>query len=640
MITKVRKLVHSTLYKVFLWIFMIAFLGSGMAIINFGGDNNWVIKVYKQTLTQPKFQDMLKRVQQQQEMYRQKGFTFAHQNIQKETAQVAVSGLLAQFSMDSVGMRVSKDYVHAQLQQQLQQLPSYFFKTDGSLDEEMFQKAIAPQSMQDITSGIELEVKNKLLYGLVDASVYVPEFEMVLQYNAEFANKKYSYITLPYQQYLAQARTNVPSDEVLNKFYKKSLIADQFKTVEQRAGTVWKFSASNFVGTISESDAKQFYDKNKMQRYVLEPAQMQLRVLLLNPKMNNDFDAKEKIEEIHQLAQKNPEKFEELVKKFSQDSKTASRAGLTDFFTKDDKNLERIVVETAFDYLATDGQISVPLKTERGFELIQRVAKKPAKYKDFKSVESEIKQDLMSEKFKKRFMQDASRVITGAKYNPESLKKFIERYKGVKSELALDVRKSGIEHTHLFKVEENRYSAFLDKEAGVILFCSKVEKSKLPALSDVKSKVLDLYFQEQALAKLKEQLAKALQDASKMSLKEVAQKHGLTVQAATFTNTDGKIEQSALLKDASVVKCVRNMQHMGAIKSVLAKNDGIIIKLDEIDPIKPEVFQEQKNHLGQVMFYTKLYQIKEGFIASLYRTATLNNKIEIKKELFQFTKEV
>ena len=94
------------------------------------------------------------------------------------------------------------------------------------------------------------------------------------------------------------------------------------------------------------------------------------------------------------------------------------------------------------------------------------------------------------------------------------------------------------------------------------------------------------------------------------------------------------------MKENAVAQALKGMQHKGAIASVQTKTDGIIIKLDAISEVKPELFAEQKEHLGQVMFYMKLYQIKEGFIASLYRTATLNNKIEIKNELLQFTKEV
>ncbi|OGB86394.1 hypothetical protein A3J41_00345 [candidate division TM6 bacterium RIFCSPHIGHO2_12_FULL_38_8] len=640
MLAKVRKFVHGTIYKVFLWIFMIAFLSGGLAIVNFGEEKNWVIKVFKQTLTYPKFQVTLKRVQQQQAMYRQKGFAFAHQNAAQEAAQISVSGLLAQHVMQSLGFCVAPDYVNARFEQELQQLPPYFFKSDGSLDQETFLKAIAPETMQDIVTSIEIEVKNKLLFGLVDAAVYVPEFEMMLQYNAEFANKKYSYLSLPLSKYLAQVRETIPADEVLSKFYKKTSIADQFRTVERRSGTMWKFLASNFVAPVSDADVKQFYDRNKAQRYVIEQAQMRVRSLLIDPKLSNDMDAKTKIQDLSAKVQKDPDQFEELISKFSDDKKAAARGGLSEFFTRNDKDIDSVIAETAFEYLGSDWQISAPLKTARGYELIQRITKLPAKYKDFKLVEAEIKKELVAEKFKKRFMQDASRVATGAKYQPESLKKFIERYKGVKSELSLDARKAGIEYTHLFKLEQGSYAAFFDKDQGVILLCSEIEKSKLPEFAQVKSKVLNLYHQDQALAKLQEQLALAYQDAAKMPLVDVAKKYGVAVQQAKFENVAGKIEQSAILKEAEMASMIKGMQHVGAIGKVVNKSDGILIKLEEVEPLNVSVFQEQKEQLGQAMFYMKLYQIKDGFIASLYRTATLNNKIEIKNELLQINKEV
>ncbi len=641
MIAIMRKLIRNSVYKIFLWafLFMMAF-GSGVVMFNFGESKDFVIKVYEQSIDKTKFQEMLKLAKQQREMYRQKGFAISHQNIEKETVQAAISSLLAQHATNKIGIRVASSYVDQQFQQQLQQLPAYFFKADGSLDQEAFQKVIAPHSLQDFVDEIELETKNKLLFGLVDASVYVPEFEMMLQYNAEFANKKYSYVTLSHQKYLAQVKKHMPSDEVLAKFYKKSLIADQFRSAERRSGTIWKFTPSQFVKPISDNEAKSFYDKNKMQRYVLEPAQIQIRHLLIDPALSTDMDARVKIEEISQIAQKDSTKFEDLVREFSQDSKSASRAGLSDFFTRNDKKVEAAVLEMAFDNLSTDGQVSVPLKTERGYELIQRVAKRATKYKDFKSVEVGIKEEISLEKFKKRFVQDASRVVSGAKYNPESLKKFIERYKGVKVDLSLEVQKSSIESSNLFRIEEGRYTTFLDKEFGAILLCLKVEKSKLPVLDEVKSKVLNLYFEEEANKKLKGDLALAFKDAGKMTLSDVAKKYETSFDQASFENESGKVDQSSILKENLVAKAIRNMQHVGAIAFVQTKTDGIVIKLDSISKVNPEVFAEQKAHLGQVMFYTKLYQIKDAFIASLYRNATINNKIEIKKELLPLTKEV
>lgn len=637
-----RRLIHSGVSRIFLWVFMLAFVLSGLAVINFGDDKNWVIKAYKQTLTQPKFQAMLKMATQQREMYRQKGFPSAHRNVQKETVQAAISSLLAQHAMHKIGMMVAPKYIETQMQHILQEWPSYFFKADGTLDQEVFKKAIALHginSIEDFLSEIELDAKNKLLFGLVSTTVYVPEFEAVLQYNAEFADKKYSYITFPLQKYLTQARLNTPSDEVLTKFYKKQTVADSFRTAERRAGTIWTFSQQDFALSITDSEVKAFYDKNKMQRYVVTPAQMQIRTLLIKPELGDDVAAKAKIEDIFQTAQKDPAQFEKLVRQFSQDAKSAARGGLSDFFGKDDKNLEHIVVETAFEHLATDGQICVPLKTDRGYELIQRIKKNAATYKDFKVVAPEIKHELAAEKFKKRFMQDASRVVSSAKYNPESLTKFIARYKGVKTELPLDVRKSGTEFTNLFRIEEGRYTTYLNKDQGVILQCSQVEKSKLPPFEDVKAKVLKLYFEEQAGKLLKEQLNLAFKDALKMNLQDVAQKYGVTIQKATFDYNNGKVEQSPILKEYEIGQKLKALQHVGALATIETKTDGILIKLDSITAVDSKIFKEQKEHLGKIMFYTKLYQIKEGFIASLYRTAKLNNKIEIKNELLQFTKE-
>lgn len=641
MIAIMRKLIHTKVYKIFLWafLFMMVF-GSGVAIFNFGESKNWVLKAYSQSMTNEKFQSLLKMAQRQQTMYRQKGLNVSNQDISKETVQSALGGLLAQHCMDTIGLRVPQSHVDAQVQQQLQQLPPYFFNEKGELDQEAFRRLLAPHTMEEFVAEMAIESKNKVLFGLVDTTVYVPSFETVLQYNADFADKQYSYIALPYQKYLSKAKSTTPSDEQLNKFYKKSSVAEKFRIPERRAGTVWTFDASNFGSLVSDAEAKLFYDKNKMQRYVLEPAQMQVRTLLVKVEPLKEAEAKSQIEELLQQAQKDPSGFEGLVRKFSQDSKSASRGGLTEFFAKDDKKLDPAVVEVAFESLSEDGQISAPVKTAQGYELVQRVKRNPAKYKDFKSVEAEIKKDLAAEKFKKRFAQDAARVVNAASYNPESLQKFIQKGKATSHELALDVRKPGMEYTHLFKAEQGRYSVYVDKDKGFIVHCSQLEKSKLPSLEDVKSKLLITYFETQAFELLKKELSAAFADAKRMNLQEVASKYGASVQKASFNYANGKAEQSAILKEPEVHARLKGLQHVGALAAIETKVDGIVIKLDAIDPVSKDLFNEQKDHLSKVMFYMKLYQIKEGFIASLYRTAKLNNKIEIKNELLQLTKEV
>lgn len=640
MIALMRRLIHSNVYKLFLWafLFMMAF-GSGVAFINFGESRDWVLKVYKDTMTQDKFQAMLKQAKQQQEMYRQKGYALADNKVAKETVQGAVGMLLAQHTMKNLGLVVPTSLVQTQFQHQLQQLPSYFF-TNGELDQEAFKRLIAPHTIEDFLVELELDAKNKLLFGLVDAGIYISNFEVALQYNGEFADKNYSYILFGHQKYLDKVRLHTPSDETLAKFYKKPSVADGFRTLERRAGTIWVFDPADFGITLSDNDIKQFYDKHKMQRYVIDPVQMQVRTLLIKVEPTQEAQAKAKIEELSAEAHKDPAQFETLVKKFSQDSKSVARGGLSEFFAKDDKKVDPMIIDIAFEFLTTDGQISAPIKTAQGYELVQRVQKKPATYKDLKSVQAEIKKELLGEKFKKRFVQDAARVCSNAKYNPESLKKFIERYKGVAVEIPMEVRKSGIEYNYLFKVEEGRYASYINKDKGAIILCSKVEKSRLPALQEVKSQVLNVYFEDQAKELISKQLSEAFEQANRMNLQDVADKYGLTVQKASFTFKNGKPELSAVLKDSEVQAKIKSMQHVGALAALQAKGDGILLKLDSIASQDSDLFNEQKSHLNKVMFYMRMYQIKDGFIASLYRTAKLNNKIEIKNELLQLTKEV
>ncbi len=299
-----------------------------------------------------------------------------------------------------------------------------------------------------------------------------------------------------------------------------------------------------------------------------------------------------------------------------------------------------MIVDTAFEFLGQDGQISAPIKTDRGFELIQRVARKAAKYKEFKTVEAEIKKELTEQRFQKRFSQDAARIVTGAKYHPEALMKFIERYKGSKAQLPLDTRKSGIEYTHLFTTEQGRYVTFFDKGKGVILTCTKIEKSFLPDLKDVQSKVLEAYYEQKALDSMKEELALAFKDAERMSMQEVAKKYAASVQHATSTYKDGATQQSSILKEHEVQAKVKNMQYVGSLQSAETKSEGIVLKLDTIGALDSKLFKDQKDRLAKTMYYTKIYQNKEGFIASLYRTAKINNKIEIKVELTSRIKEV
>lgn len=477
MIAIMRKLIDNKICKFILWMFLIMM---AIGALSLGKEKKWAIKVYDQTITDNKFHLMLKAAKHQQENFRQKGVVFSNKNIEKETLESSVSSLLGEHVMDSLSLTVPSYIIDKEVQKHLAHLPSYFFLQSGELNQEAFRRLIAPHTIEDFLEDLHLESKNRLFYSIVDLSVYSPKFELALQYNVDFAQKSYSIIVLPLQKFISQTKQHPPSEDVLAMFYKKPKNNEQFKTQEKRAGIVWRFDEGNYAISISDNDVKSYYEKSKSLKYLISPAQVQVRALLLKLEPGKDAEIRLRIEGLREQAEKAPDNFTSLIKEFSQGD-DASKGGLSDFFEQDDKKLDKTFVRVAFESLSKDGQISIPIKTDRGYELVQRVKRNPAKYKDLKSVENEIKKELSSSKFKQRFQQDATRVLNQAKYHPEVLDKFVDRYKGSKKELSLDVRKGGIDMTHLFKTDEHKYSTFFDKETGVILTCSEIEKKQSSA---------------------------------------------------------------------------------------------------------------------------------------------------------------
>lgn len=642
--TLMRKMIHTKVYKVFLWIFLIAMVAGSGAMFFKPTDTSWVIKMYDKTMSGPQFQGILSFAKQQQEMFRLRGLMLPNQNVHKEAIESAIGNLLVDHISKELYLNVPQSYIDREVQKLLRGLPQHFFLEDGTLNQQAFEKMLAPLTIQDYLKEVELGAKAAIVYGIVENAAYIPKFELALQYNTDFADKNYSYILLPLQKYIHKARQQTPSDDVLQKFYKKSPFVEKFKTQERRSATVWTFNAQEYGAKVTDSEIKQYYDKHKMSKYIVSPAQLQLRVLLITIEPGKENQAKTRIQELHQQLEKEPSDFEKLARKFSDDKSTSSKGGLTDFFTKQDgdEKVGKIVADTAFEYLITDGQIAAPLKTDRGYELIQRVKKVPAKYKEFSAVEREIRFEIATEKFKKRFIQDAARVIQESKYTPGLIEKFAQRYHGVKSHLALDTRKSGIEYTQLFRLaDEGRSAQFFNKDVGVILTCDSIERSFLPSLDSIKSSVLVEYYQHKGLEMMQDQLGQALKEAQTMSFADVAAKYQASVHTAHVTYTDGKLEQSAILKEAEVAKNLKNMQYQGSLVSIQTNSDGILIRLDEISkPKDMQSFDGKRDQLKKAMLYAKSYQSKEGFVASLYRIAKLNNKVEIKNEILQFTKEV
>lgn len=629
MIVFMRKIVRSKISTIFIYIALLTMAFSSVVLKDSKQKDDWVIKVYKKTLTNNKYQEILQSIKKQEVMSRQRGFPLKNKDAQKEALTNSLGMLLSEQAVENLSIKISPNHVDKQVQQLLASLPDYCFNPDGSLSD-FFKKQIAPKTINDIVSDIAFEAEQKILWGIFDSTSYVPTFEMVLQYNTELSNKEYQYLTLSAQKYEAQVKKDKPTASALATFYKKAEIADQFRIGEKRAGKMWTFGPSAYGISVSDEDVKKDYDKNKAEKFVVTPAQMQVRLLVIKIEDGQDLKARERISELHQEATKNPEKFAELVKKFSEDKQSAAQGGLTELFDKDSKAYDQQVIDTAFTYLGTDGQISSPIKTDRGYEIVQRVKKVATKYQSFDSVASSIRSKMIEEKFKRRFLQDAARVTQQAKYNPDTLKSFIAKYNGKESILPLSGKQADSVALKLFGLEQGKSTSFMEKGEGVIIECNEIVKAEMPLLESVEPKVLHLYYQHQAHKMMVDLASQAVKMLSESPIEQVAAHFDTKVQKAHFSQKDGKNELSPILKETYVQSALSRLQYVGAATAASNDTQAVVLQLASIADLDPEIFKAQQSHMRQVASYVTKVHAQTGFIDSLYRTATLSGNVNIR----------
>ncbi len=634
MITVLRGMLKSHVYRIFLWIFL-AVLVLGGLLLDYSDNKPWVIKVYEQKFTELEFRQAVNTSQRQYDYLKAQGISWPRtEKIEKEVLRNMIRSALLINVGKQMHLEVPVMLLQEQLSGQLASLPTYFFDANGALNEEMFNKLIAPKTFESFVQEIENELRSNFVYSLIALGSYVPEYEVVTQYTEEYADKSYSILTIPFQKALDVAKAEKVSDDTLERFYKKSEHGDLYKTQEKRAGYAYTFKAHDYGLSVSKVDVTQYYEKNK-QEYLKEAAKVQVHRIYFAVTDDLTVDPREQAQVLHEQLTKEPETFAAVAKKITQAKLASQGAEKTEFFAKDSTAFDKIFVDTAFEQLSQDGDISPVIKTDKGYEILQRLGRTAAKYTPLHDVQDAIEEKLLQEKFAKRFQQDADRVVSHAQYNKEGLTSFIEKRKGHKEVIALDSKKPGIMHMHLFQTEEGKYVVFMNGKEGVILTCTQINKKALQPFAEIKSTVAADYYKKQAQQELQIMVQHALQDLATMDFAACAKKYHGTTETAHATYKDGQMDQSAILRRPEVMSKIKTLQSAGSIIDVISSTEGLVIRLDDVAPINEHLFVEKSSLIKATLASKAKYKGTDSFIASLDRHAKLNNKIEVKDQIIK-----
>jgi len=250
------------------------------------------------------------------------------------------------------------------------------FQTNGKFDKKRYEEVLASQGMSPLI--FETRVRDELVgQQLQDAYAqngFVANTVAAKVIRLNEQQRVISVSTVSFQSFMSQAKVD---EAELKKYYDQN--QNEFQVQEQAKVEYAKFSVDDLLSKVevSKEDVRNYYEGHQKEFGTPEErraAHILISVSATATQADQDA-AKAKAEQLLQQVRKNPAKFAELAKKYSQDPGSASNGGDLGFFG-------RGMMVKPFDdavFALKVGEISGMVKSDFGYHVIKLLAIKPSR---------------------------------------------------------------------------------------------------------------------------------------------------------------------------------------------------------------------------------------------------------------------
>jgi hypothetical protein len=516
----------------------------------------------------------------------------------------------------SLGIELSADYIAQSIndqkhaQQSLSNIvPSFLFDQSGSLDTDKLKAFLRHKGLS--ISSFENKVEKALIrlqaMQFVGSSCYVPLFDIKQEIIATRLGKQFSYITFSFEQFLAEEKKSLISDEDLLAFYtRENTQKRRYWVPEKRAGIMWKFDAKNYGLSISEEEIAQYYEDNKVSKYVVDPIKIQVR------QITEKQLAGLSLEQVRQ----------DLVNNAT--SEWAQKWELLDPFARGEK---KGAFEREAFVLQNVGDISPVIDTKDGKVILQLVKRIPRTYKPLLSVKTEIKNALIEKHFKKNFVKDIKAIASGD--NSKAIELFISQKTGKKENVTNITKTDSRLSQELFGLKKGEYAFFVENETGFAVKLTEIEERNLPALDSIKDVVKGDLWEERAHNRMVNKVQEAKGAAAQLSFKEVQKQFGGSLNSTDMIQpTDNKKIQE-LDKKQLPARTMLALDKVGSLVVHNGERESVLIKLDAIEQYSENMLIDAQNEAKGALDSLRTKLQLESFVASLHRNATIETNESI-----------
>jgi parvulin-like peptidyl-prolyl isomerase len=651
-IISMRKFIKGTAGRVFMGLLFLTMFGgiglSGILFKFFKGNNfDGIALVNGVEISRQLFQQAVTQEDRQISLIRQQYGKNAdlymkvmgiNPNPQINAAQRLIHTELVDQFAQNMNIHIAHGYLEARLadprflmQEVGEALPREVFTAQGTLDIYAALEFLkSTGQMPVLEKQLEDKLKKQFSVLMLQSAFFIPSYTIKQMYAEQKLAKKFSYQTFSLDTFLTSEKTKGATEDQLRNFYnEQNKLTKRYWTAETRDASLWNFSPQNFGITVEKSELEAYYNKNKSTRFVKDPFQVQVREIVFDDVEGKGLKAlAEEATLVRGKLEEDPAAFEKLAKEYSS-SKTASKGGLVNFFKRGTHEKE---YEKAAFKLKENGEISPVVQVEKGFVILQRVARKDATFDSFDAVKESIEKILLEQKFKSEFTRQASQA--SRQENPQEAREaFVTAHNGVKTTMRQVKKDSdGSIEQRLFALRnEGDFTAFVMNGEGVIVQLEKRIKTAQAPFETVKAKVAADYYEAQAT----QALEAAVKEAKSHVLKNgsFAPVDGGKISSTQFIKMDDESKIKELAEIGFSEECF-GLDWEGAVVAAFSPKKGIVIRLDEIEEVKENELQEKKPEILKMVFERNNAVFSQAFIASLFRTATikLNDSISRLKD--------
>jgi peptidyl-prolyl cis-trans isomerase D len=538
-----------------------------------------------------------------------------------------------------MGFKATPDEVRDELQHG--RYAEYFFPGGTFVGQAEYEGMLQRANLTPATfeSNVGKEIMVSKLQALVAGSASVSDAEIRKEFDKQNTKVKFDYAVFKQDDIKKGLH---PTDEELKAYYNVHQKEFANSIPEKRKVKYAAIDTAKILNSvqITKDDLQAYYDQHRDQYRVAEQAKVS-HILIKTPLPGPDgkvdqkgvADAQRRAEDLLKQL-KAGANFEDLAKKYSEDSGSAKQGGSLGWIGKG-----RTVPE--FEKAAFSqpiGQIGDLVKSSYGFHIIRVDARQDAHMKTLDEVKSEIEPILKQQKAQEIAQKEADDLLAQAQKQGLDAAAAAQHTSVVTSDffgrndVVPGLGPSPQFVTGVFGAAEKSAPEMAATSQGFAVFqLLAIKPPATPTFEDIRTKVED-QFKDERSRTLLTQKTQELSDRAKAEhdLKKAAKELGASIKTSDFVLPDGQVPDiGSMTGQASVAFSMKPGEISGAINSGA---NGVVISLLEVQAPTEADFVAKRDQIRDTLLQGKEQELFGLFMSNLRDQMEKSGKIKINQD--------